>query len=59
VRRLFDRRGRLIRLNRVGHAFLEAVDRALSQLEDGRRKVADLVGVEGGWLRSLTSRSSA
>jgi len=45
---LFDRQGRRIRLNPFGRAFLERVDRALAQLEDGRREVADLAGLEHG-----------
>jgi DNA-binding transcriptional LysR family regulator len=45
---LFDRQGRRIRLNQFGRAFLERVDRALAQLEDGRREVADLAGLEHG-----------
>ncbi|MEU0336531.1 LysR substrate-binding domain-containing protein [Streptomyces sp. NPDC006193] len=36
---LFDRQGRRIRLNQVGAVFLRHVDRALSELDDGRRAV--------------------
>ncbi|MFD8984329.1 LysR family transcriptional regulator [Streptomyces sp. NPDC059564] len=47
--RLFDRRGRRIHLNRHGEAFLRRVDRALAELEDGRRELADAArGGEGG-----------
>ncbi|MFI1255482.1 LysR family transcriptional regulator [Streptomyces netropsis] len=45
---LFDRRGRRIRLNQHGAAFLRRVDRALGELEDGRRELADAAGAEGG-----------
>ncbi|MEH6373160.1 LysR substrate-binding domain-containing protein [Streptomyces sp. KLMMK] len=45
---LFDRRGRRIRLNQHGAAFLRRVDRALGELEDGRRELADAAGGEGG-----------
>ncbi|MGA4841088.1 LysR family transcriptional regulator [Streptomyces sp. G45] len=38
---LFDRRGRRIRLNPYGAIFLRHVDRALSELDDGRRALAD------------------
>ncbi|MEV7414988.1 LysR family transcriptional regulator [Streptomyces sp. NPDC089919] len=38
---LFDRRGRRIHLNRHGAAFLRRVDRALAELADGRRELAD------------------
>ncbi|WP_104630305.1 LysR family transcriptional regulator [Streptomyces sp. MH60] len=38
---LFDRRGRRIRLNEHGAAFLVRVERALAELEDARREVAD------------------
>lgn len=45
---LFDRHGRTIRLNRFGAGFLRRVDRALSELEDGRRELVDAVGLERG-----------
>ncbi|MBB5120249.1 LysR family transcriptional regulator [Streptomyces eurocidicus] len=45
---LFDRRGRRIRLNPHGAAFLRRVDRALGELEDGRRELADVAGGGGG-----------
>jgi DNA-binding transcriptional LysR family regulator len=38
---LFDRQGRRIRLNQYGAMFLRHVDRALSELEDGRRALRD------------------
>lgn len=45
---LFDRHGRRIKLNRFGAAFLERVDRALSELDDGVRELADAAGLEHG-----------
>ncbi len=45
---LFNRQGRRIRLNECGRAFLGRVDRALAQLEDGKREVANLAGLEHG-----------
>ncbi|MGK5544787.1 LysR family transcriptional regulator [Streptomyces sp. URMC 127] len=45
---LFDRRGRRILLNQYGAAFLRRVDRALGELEDGRRELAEAAGGEGG-----------
>ncbi|MVU81973.1 LysR family transcriptional regulator [Nocardia sp. ET3-3] len=45
---LFDREGRRLRLNQFGKAFLTRVDRALDELEDGRRELADLAGLERG-----------
>ncbi|MFF0431174.1 LysR family transcriptional regulator [Streptomyces sp. NPDC004327] len=45
---LFERRGRRIRLNRHGAAFLRRVDRALGELEDGRRELADAAGSGSG-----------
>lgn len=45
---LFDRRGRRLRLNRFGAAFLAHVDRALGELDDGRRELADAAGLEHG-----------
>ncbi|MFH8791123.1 LysR family transcriptional regulator [Streptomyces sp. NPDC017941] len=38
---LFDRQGRRIRLNPYGAIFLRHVDRALSELDDGRRALRD------------------
>ncbi|GHF73014.1 transcriptional regulator [Streptomyces mashuensis] len=38
---LFDRYGRRIRLNEHGAAFLRRVDRALNELDDARRELAD------------------
>ncbi len=45
---LFDRRGRSVGLNRFGRAFALRVERALGELELGRRELADLAGLEGG-----------
>ncbi|RPF44626.1 transcriptional regulator [Streptomyces sp. Ag109_G2-6] len=45
---LFERRGRRIRLNRHGAAFLRRVDRALGELEDGRRELAQAAGAGSG-----------
>ncbi|GAA2309664.1 transcriptional regulator [Streptomyces caniferus] len=45
---LFDRQGRTIRLNRYGAAFLVRVERALSELDDGRRELADAAGLDDG-----------
>ncbi|MEU8892675.1 LysR substrate-binding domain-containing protein [Streptomyces sp. NPDC048442] len=38
---LFDRQGRRIKLNQYGAIFLRHVDRALSELDDGRRAVRE------------------
>lgn len=45
---LFDRHGRTLRLNRFGTVFLGRVDRALAELADGRRELADAAGLEHG-----------
>ncbi|UNZ16120.1 LysR family transcriptional regulator [Streptomyces sp. 891-h] len=45
---LFDRQGKRIRLNRFGAAYLRRVDRALAELDDGRRELADAAGLEYG-----------
>lgn len=45
---LFDRQSRQIKLNSFGKAFLKSVDTALSALEEGRREVSDLAGMERG-----------
>ncbi|MCC3775756.1 LysR family transcriptional regulator [Streptomyces sp. UNOB3_S3] len=41
---LFDRQGRRIRLNEHGAAFLRRVERALAELDDARREIADATG---------------
>lgn len=45
---LFDRDGRRVRLNRFGAAFLRRVDRALGELDDARRELADAAGLAHG-----------
>ncbi|MFI6291325.1 LysR family transcriptional regulator [Nonomuraea sp. NPDC050790] len=45
---LFDRQGRRVRLNRFGAAFLRRVERALGELEDGRRELAEAAGLTKG-----------
>ncbi len=45
---LFDRQGRRIRLNQFGRAFLKRVERVFLELEEGKREVADLAGLERG-----------
>lgn len=47
---LFDRRGRRVRLNRYGTAFLRRVDRALGELADARRELADAAELDPGCL---------
>ncbi|MEY9093218.1 LysR family transcriptional regulator [Paenibacillus sp. RC84] len=45
---LFDRQGRKITLNAFGRAFLKKTEIALTALEEGRKEVADLAGMEQG-----------
>ncbi|MFD0588946.1 LysR family transcriptional regulator [Paenibacillus sp. GCM10027627] len=45
---LFDREGRQIRLNEYGEAFLKKVDIALNTLEEGKRELRDMAGLEKG-----------
>jgi DNA-binding transcriptional LysR family regulator len=45
---LFDRKGRRIRLNEHGAAFLVRVERALAELDDARREMADAAGTGPG-----------
>ncbi|ONI75181.1 LysR family transcriptional regulator [Actinosynnema sp. ALI-1.44] len=45
---LFDRLGRQVRLNSFGMAFLRRVDRALGELDEARRELADAAGLEHG-----------
>jgi len=48
---LFDRRGRQLRLNRFGQAFLARVEPALGGLDEGRSEVRDLAGLARGEVR--------
>ncbi|HVU68056.1 MAG TPA: LysR family transcriptional regulator [Ktedonobacteraceae bacterium] len=45
---LFDRQGRRIHLNQFGRAFLKRVERIFLELEEGKREVADMAGLEHG-----------
>lgn len=45
---LFDHRGRSVKLNRYGQAFLKHVERALGVLEEGRRELVDLSDRDAG-----------
>lgn len=48
---LFDRTGRQIRLNAYGAAFLRKVETALHSLEEGRREINDMAGLERGTVK--------
>jgi DNA-binding transcriptional LysR family regulator len=52
---LFDRRNGRIRLNAFGRIFLHKVDAALNLLEEAKREVAELAGLEQGNIRIATS----
>ncbi|MDF2519442.1 MAG: LysR family transcriptional regulator [Clostridia bacterium] len=45
---LFDRQGRNIRINSFGRAFLKRVDKVFNELEDGKKELADMSGLEQG-----------
>ena len=45
---LFDHRGRSVKLNRYGEAFLRHVERALTAVEEGRRELVDLADRDAG-----------
>jgi DNA-binding transcriptional LysR family regulator len=58
---LFRRAGRSIRLTKPGELFLSRVERALGEIDNGRRELADLKaagqgGVSLGFLRTLGAR---
>ncbi|GGA40171.1 LysR family transcriptional regulator [Paenibacillus physcomitrellae] len=46
--RLFDREGRTIKLNSMGKAFLQRVDRVFMELNEGRQEVQQLAGLQEG-----------
>jgi len=47
---LFDRVGRSVRLNDFGRAFLYRVERALLELEQGKRELHDMASLETGFV---------
>jgi len=55
---LFDRKGKQIRLNKYGKVFLQHVDKVFSVLNAGQQEVANLAGLEHGYI-SLAVTSSA
>ncbi len=55
---LFDRANRQIRLNAFGKAFLGKVEAALSFLEEGKKEVKDMAGLERGMVSIATNALS-
>lgn len=58
---LFQRAGRSVRLTRYGAAFLQRVERALREIDEGRTELADLTGLKRGtvalgFLRTLGAK---
>lgn len=47
---LFDRSGRNLRLNAFGRSFYQRVERALFELEEGKREIADMTSADYGTL---------
>src|SRR5699024_1136655 len=45
---LFDRKGRYIELNSLGKSFLKRVDTIFYELEESRRELTDMAGVDQG-----------
>ncbi|MCR8642911.1 LysR family transcriptional regulator [Paenibacillus sp. N1-5-1-14] len=52
---LFDRYPGKIRLNTFGKLFLDKVEKALSLLEEGKKEVSELAGLDHGSIRLATS----
>ncbi len=56
---LFDREGRNIKLNSFGKAFLKRVDRIFLEINEGKKELSDMAGLEQGKINlasiSLTS----
>ncbi|WP_159887272.1 LysR family transcriptional regulator [Paenibacillus puerhi] len=52
---LFDRHGGRIRLNAFGKAFLDKVEKALALLDEGKKEVSELAGLEQGSIHLATS----
>ncbi|MDI3310001.1 MAG: LysR family transcriptional regulator [Thermoanaerobacterium sp.] len=45
---LFERQGKRLKLNQFGKIFLKRVERILKELEEGKREIRDLAGLECG-----------
>lgn len=52
---LFDRHGGRIRLNTFGKTFLDKVEKALALLDEGKKEVSELAGLEQGSIHLATS----
>ncbi|MGE6576773.1 LysR family transcriptional regulator [Paenibacillus xylanexedens] len=55
---LFDRIGRKLRLNDFGRTFLERTEKALFELEQGKREIADLSNPDQGTLQLAVTTAS-
>lgn len=55
---LFDRSGRRLRLNKYGRAFLDRVNKALFQLEQGRQEINGLSSPESGSVELAVTTAS-
>lgn len=55
---LFDRHGRQIRLNKFGQIFLQRVERAFFELDEGKRQLQDMAGLEHGSIAIGTANVS-
>lgn len=58
---LFQRVGRSVRLTRYGEVFLQRVERALREIDEGRKELADIAGLKRGtvsigFLRTLAAK---
>lgn len=55
---LFDRTGRKLRLNGFGRSFLRRAERALFELEQGKREIRDLSSPEHGTIKLAVATAS-
>lgn len=55
---LFDRSGRTLRLNQFGRTFLNRVEKALFELEQGRQEISDLSSAENGAVELAVTTAS-
>ncbi|MBP3039973.1 LysR family transcriptional regulator [Bacillaceae bacterium Marseille-Q3522] len=55
---LFVRQGRQIRLTSYGKVFLRRVNRALSELEEGKREIKAMAGLDNGFVSIATTLPS-
>ena len=48
---LFEKQGRNVRLTRYGEIFYQYIDSSLKQIEDGQKRIEEIISPNRGWIR--------